>query len=294
MGKYKSIAFIGLAIIIALIASIVTYNWLQRKAREGEAVSLKTHPVAVAVTDLPIGTVLTREMVKTVPFLKGSLSSGYFSDPSALEKRVLISPVKSGEPILESRLAPVSITTGGVAAAISPKKRAMAVKVDKVIGVSGFVYPGNRVDVLVTLTTMGGRTSAPITKIVLENIPVLAVGAKIEQKGKQDKPSEVDVITLEVTPEEGEKLALAATEGRILLALRNPIDTESVFTRGTTIPQLLSASNTSATKASASRRSVRSTSHEVSHEVVPQKKSIYSVELIKGINVSEVKFEREM
>ncbi len=100
----------------------------------------------------------------------------------------------------------------------------MGVKVDKVVGVSGFIHPGNRVDVLVTLSR-SDRQNEPTTKIVLENILVLATGTELEKSGKQEKPAQVDVITLEVTPEEGEKLALAATEGKLQLALRNYSDT---------------------------------------------------------------------
>ena len=100
----------------------------------------------------------------------------------------------------------------------------MGVKVDKVVGVSGFIHPGNRVDVLVTLSR-NERQNEPTTKIVLENILVLATGTELEKSGKQEKPAQVDVITLEVTPEEGEKLALAASEGKLQLALRNYTDT---------------------------------------------------------------------
>jgi pilus assembly protein CpaB len=148
-------------------------------------------------------------------------------------------PVKANEPILKSRLAPDSIATGGVAAVVDPNKRAMAVKVDKVIGVSGFVHPGNRVDVLVSLQKTE-RDDKPITKIVLQNILVLATGAEMEQRGKNEKPVQVDVITLELMPEDAEKLALATTEGKIQLALRSFNSSEEIATRGATIPTLLS------------------------------------------------------
>lgn len=243
MGKYKPVVLIGAAIVVALITSIAAYNWLKEKAAAKES-SFQTQPVAVAIMDLSWGTVLNKEMIKQVTFLKGSLPDGeYFSDPSSLQGRVLISPVKASEPILKSRLAPDSVSSGGVAAIIDPKKRAMAVKVDKVIGVSGFVHPGNRVDVLVTLTKTD-KDATPITKIVLQNIPVLAVGTEMEQKGKNEKPVQVDVITLELTPEEAEKLALATTQGKIQLALRNYNNTEEVLTKGATIPALLTGQST--------------------------------------------------
>jgi pilus assembly protein CpaB len=221
-------------------------------------------------------------MIKPVDFLKATAPPGCFSDGDSLVGRVAILPIKANEPILESRLAPASIKTGGVAAVVSQKKRAVAVKVDKVIGVSGFIHHGNRVDVLVTIPT--GKNSAepiPITKTVLENILVLAVGPELEKKGKDEKPSDVDVITLEVTPEEGEKLALAASEGKLQLALRNFSDTENVLTRGVTIPGLL---------ASYALGPVGGTSPKGDHPV--QKPRPVIVELVKGSKVSEIKFER--
>ncbi len=239
MEKHRTLLLLTSAVLVALITSIMAYSWLKKEASAKEA-NLQTRPVAVAAADLPWGTSLKKEMLKTTQFLKGSLPEGEcFADPASLEGKVLIMPVRANEPILKSRLAPDSVSTGGVAAVVDPNKRAMAVKVDKVIGVSGFVHPGNRVDVLVSLQK-AEKNSLPITKIVLQNIPVLATGTEIEQKGRNEKPVQVDVITLELTPEEAEKLALATTEGKIQLALRNYNSSEEVKTRGETISSLLS------------------------------------------------------
>ena len=291
MGRYRPFIILGIAVIIAFVTSVLIYNYLQRKARVKD-VTLETQSIAIAKVDLNWGTVLTSEVIEMKPFLKKSLPAGHFSDPPSLTGRVLISPVKANEPIFESKLAPTTIKTGGVAAVVSPKKRAVAVKVDKVIGVAGFIYPGNRVDVLVTITT--GKTPEPITKIVLENILVLAAGPEIQTKGKEERPSPVDVITLEVTPEEAEKLALAATEGKLQLALRNFIDTEDVLTKGTTIPALLSSYTTSKETRPVARRGVaaKRTTPAVSTAPKEKKPPAFVVELIKGTKSSEVKFER--
>jgi len=251
----------------------VSYNWLQKKASVKQS-SLDTEMAVVAAFDLSGGEVLRKEVVKKVLFLKGSLPNGYFTEPSFLEGRVLISPVKADEAILESRLAPKSITTGGVAAVIDPKKRAMAVHVDKVIGVSGFIYPGNRVDVLLTVTKTD-KDATPITKIVLQNILVLAAGTQLEQKGQNEKPVPVDVITLELTPEEAEKLAHATTQGKIHLALRNYSDTEEVSTRGATIPILLTG------QSAQSRPVIRRISAKRTAPVVKPAVS-FNVEVLRG------------
>lgn len=239
MEKNRPMLLLAIAVVVALATSVMAYSWMKKETTQKDA-KIQTHAAAVAATDLAWGTALNKEMVKTTPFLKGSLPEGeYFADAASLEGKVLIMPVKANEPILKSRLAPDSIATGGVAAVVDPNKRAMAVKVDKVIGVSGFLHPGNRVDVLVSLQKPG-KDNNPITKIVLQNIPVLATGTEIEQKGKNEKPVQVDVITLELMPEEAEKLALATTEGKIQLALRNYNSSKEVVTRGATIPSLLS------------------------------------------------------
>ena len=241
MAKYRSFVPLGVATIIALVVSVLLYGYLHKRGNANDTV-LDIQPVTVAALDLSWGTKLTEEMMKQVDFLKGSLPEGSFSDPSSIAGRVLIYPVKKNEPIFESRLAPQNVKTSGVVAVIRPRKRAVAVKVDKVIGVSGYVHPGSRVDVLITLGT--GRTYNPVTKIILENLLVLAVGAETkEKKGSEEKASPADVITLEVTPEEAEKLAMAAVEGRIQLALRNFNDTESVVTPGVTLSGLLGPSS---------------------------------------------------
>ena len=299
MGKYRPFIFLGIAIIVAFVTSVLIYNYLQRKAKVKD-VTLETQSIAVAKVDLNWGTAINKEMIEMKPFLKNSLPAGHFSDPSSLVGRVLVSPVKTNEPIFESKLAPTTIKAGGVAAVISPKKRAVAVKVDKVIGVAGFIYPGNRVDVLVTITT--GKTPQPITKIVLENILVLAAGPEIQTKGKEEKPSPVDVITLEVTPDEAEKLALGATEGKLQLALRNFTDTEDVHTRGTTIPALLSSYSSPGVTVEAKpvpvkRAGAKKPAPAVEKKIetekpAPEKKPVVTVELIKGNKITEVKFER--
>jgi pilus assembly protein CpaB len=274
--KSKNIVLFSAAVLIALFVAVLSYNYLQKSYAAKNKI-METQPVVVAAADLAWGTSLGREYMKTSNFLKESLPPGYYTDPALLEGRVILYPLKAGEPILESRLAPATMKGGGVAAVISPGKRAMAVKVDKVVGVAGFIHPGHRVDILVTLAQTA-KQSASITKIVLQNILVLATGTEIEKTGKQEKPTQVDVITLEVTPEEGEKLALAATEGKLQLALRNAGDKEPVGTRGTTIPALLSSYVSAGTPKSKPR--VVSTTSE----------GPFTVELIKGNKVSQQTF----
>src|SRR3972149_8776190 len=232
MEKFRPYLLLGIAVVVALITSWLAFKYLKGVGEPKTLVTSDTQPVAISMIDLSWGTKLTKEVIQIKPFLTQSLPAGYFANPQSLEGRVLVYPVKANQPILESSLAPVNIQTGGIAAIISSKKRAIAVKVDKIIGVSGFINPGNRVDVLVTIDRESKesteKASAKITKIVLENMLVLAAGQEMEERKDkgETKTVPVDVITLEVTPEEGEKLALAASEGKIQLALRNFNDTE--------------------------------------------------------------------
>lgn len=284
MKRYKPVILIVLTVLVALATSVMAYNWLQSRSvafakQRGEIVN-----VAVAVTDLSWGTVIKPEMVKTVPFLKGSLTvGGFYTDPAFVTGRVIITPVKADEPIFESRLAPSNITTGGVAAVISRDKRAMTVKVDKVKGVSGFIHPGNRVDVLATFKP-ANYAQMPVTLTVLENISVLATGTETEIRNKQEKPVEVDVITLEVTPNEAEVLALSSTEGKLQLSLRNFSDTKNMSTKGATVQSLIALLSG---KRPAQERKAKHRG-KVS-EPVPEYYT--KVQLIEGHKVNDVKFK---
>lgn len=239
-SKLKVILPIAIALGIALTGSIFLLRWLNAMTVPKEKVKVESEafPVVVALYDMAWGTKLKKDMVKTVPFLKDSLPAGYFTDPKALDGRVIIAPLSQNDPITENKLAPDSVSVGGVAAIVTHGKRAIAVKGDKVIGLSGFIRPGNRVDVLVTMTNPVNKKE--VTKVVLENVLVLATGTEVHEDGK-GKPAPVDVYTLEVDPEDGEKLSLAATKGRLQFALRNATDSTTVLTKGATIPGTLSS-----------------------------------------------------
>lgn len=280
MKKSISLVILIAGIIVALLAGAGTYAWLQKRATV-QSQTVATQPVVVAAVDISWGKVLDASQVKTVNFLKTSMPQGYFSKTSDVAGRTLLYPVKAGEPLFETQLAPTSVKVGGVSAIISKNKRAMAVKVDKVIGVSGFINPGNHVDVLVTVEG--------ITKTVLENVLVLTVGQQMEMTGNQEKPVPVDVITMEVTSVEAEKLAMAASAGKVMLALRNPTDTDSVTTRGVTVPVLLASLGAPATKSAVVYRSAP----RKSVTVINTTKPVYVIEGIRGGAVSEYKFNKE-
>jgi pilus assembly protein CpaB len=169
-------------------------------------------------------------MVAPGRFLEENLPPGFHSDPKKLIGRVVVTPMKAKELVLESKLAPLSVETGGIAAIITPGKRAMAVKGSKVLGMSGLIRPGDRVDILMM--------TGDVNKIVFENVRVLATGSQLGAD-PEGKPSSVDTFTVEVTPEEGERLALASEMGSLRFALRNVTDAETVLTTGATLKETL-------------------------------------------------------
>jgi pilus assembly protein CpaB len=169
-----------------------------------------------------------------------SLPVGYYATAAEVIGRGLITPVAANEPLMATKLADKE-SGGGLPIVIPEGMRALSVRVDEVIGVAGFVMPSTRVDVLLTITPRaGGGNEQPVTRIILQNIQTLASGQTI-QRSEDGTPQSVSVVTLLVSPEEAERLTLAATEGRIQLALRNGLDLAAVQTPGIRTDALISA-----------------------------------------------------
>jgi pilus assembly protein CpaB len=227
------------AVLIGLVAVVMASKWIAQQT------ATNTGSVVVARLDVDLGTKLTPEMLKAIPWPGGSVPTGAVSDPKAIEGRVLKASIQRDEPVLESRLAPLG-TKGGLSAVVAEGKRAITVRVNDVIGVAGFALPGNYVDILVNTTDdTRGNTAAKgdltISKTVLEHILVLAVAQ--EATRDDTKPKVVNAVTLEVTPEQAEKLDLARSVGSLSLVLRNQVDSDPAETVGVTKKQLLHGEN---------------------------------------------------
>jgi pilus assembly protein CpaB len=290
MGKWKAIFPIIVALIIGAAGSYLLYRWVKTQSTPREAVEVTTTvvPVVVAKSDLVWGTKITQEMITTASFLKESLPVGYYSKSEDVVGQVLIAILKTNEPVTEARLASKDITIGGVSAVLPNGMRAIAVAGDKVSGISGFIKPGNIVDVLVTIEDP--TTKKQITKLVLEKVPVLATGSQIQENAKGE-PSPVDVYTLEVTPEDAEKLALVSTEGRLQFALRNITDQDTILTKGATIEETLSALRESASKTKKTTTSKAAVNTQPRQTAVRQvTERVVTVQEIRGDVVTEKKF----
>jgi pilus assembly protein CpaB len=275
MGRWRAVIPIVLALIVALTASVFLYKWMKKQvAPKKEAKEkIKTVQVVVAEVNLPPGTKLKREMLTTARFLEVSLPPGYKKNPAKLVGRIVMERLKKKELVLESKLAPTSVKTGGLAAIVTPGKRAVTVKGDNVLGVSGFVRPGCHVDIL--LTTKHPKSKAQINKVVFENVRVLATGKQLGLDPKS-RTSSVKSYTLEVTPEEAERLAICEKQGKFQFALRNVTDTKTVLTTGATLGDALAYYRPIVPTDRHKPKPVRITGRPVTGRG-------YSVEIIKGL-----------
>jgi pilus assembly protein CpaB len=223
---------VAVAILTASVASVGIYRAIQRMPVR--QVEIATRYAIVAARPMPMGTKVTADAVKRVAWPARTELAGGFSEISAVVDRGLTASVVQNEPIVEEKLAPKE-AGAGLPPAIPPGMRAMSVKVNEVIGVAGFVMPGSQVDVLVIIRQHDDSTA----RAVVSNVRVLTAGTRATQD-HPDTPS--TVVTLVVTPDDAERIALAQSEGQIMLALRNPLDTKPTETRGARTAALLAGS----------------------------------------------------
>ena len=228
MTRIRIFIVLILAVGLGGTFALATYRYIQnRPVRE---ISLPTTPVVVAGADLVLGAELRREDLRVITWPADAVPAGSFKDPQELIGRGLVQSITENEAVLPGKLAPVG-SGAGLPPVIPEGKRAVSVRVNDVIGVAGYVLPGTHVDVLATGSPTNQDTDMT-SKVVLTNVLVLASGTKIEQDVEQNKPISVSVVTLMVDPLEAERLTLASTEGKIQLALRNPLDKTAPPTPG--------------------------------------------------------------
>jgi pilus assembly protein CpaB len=207
-----------LALGVGALVSYMVYTTLRRTVA---TVKQANTQVVVAAIDLQVGARLEDKDLREVRLPGADLPQGYYQNKADVLGRGVVVPIAKGEFILPSKLAAEN-AGAGLPSLIPPGMRAVSVRVNEVVSVAGFVIPGTRVDVLLTGNPRG--TDEPLTTTVLENVEVLAAGQKL-QRSSQGEPQSVPVITLLVSPEDAQKLTMASNEGRIQLALRNPLDT---------------------------------------------------------------------
>jgi pilus assembly protein CpaB len=234
--RTRHVVVLTIAVITASIASFGVYRAMaQMPANRAEAMK----EVVVAARPMVIGTAITAKDLKIVKWPSGSLVPGAITDIKDAVDRGLLTSVLENEPLTTTKLASVE-SGAGLSPAIPTGMRAISVKVNDVIGVAGFIVPGSRVDVVVTIR----RTNDSMTRTAASNVQVLTAGTRKDQENPAASESRVGdtgetVVTLMVTPRDGERIALAQSEGSIMLVLRNPLDTDSTLTAGIKTDALL-------------------------------------------------------
>ena len=230
----RMLLVVGIAMVTATLASLGVYIAIQKRpvlTRE-----IPSAYVIVAAKPLEQGVRLTSDVVKRIGWPERNPIAGSFANVEDVVNRGLVATVLENEPITDGKLAPLE-AGAGLPPTIRAGMRAMSVKVNEVIGVAGFVVPGTKVDVLVTIHEERGSAS----RVVVSNVQVLAAGTRTDEAEakKEGKPIPSSVVTLMVSPPDAERIALAATEGQIMLALRNPLDTEKTQTPGIRTARLM-------------------------------------------------------
>jgi pilus assembly protein CpaB len=258
------------ALMVAFVASGYVYRQLQKVQASGAGKAPKQVQVVVAAGPLKLGQRLTEKDLAFLEWPEGKQPPGSFLHREDCVGRALVNFLVENEVILEQELAPRQAGEG-LPVTIPQGMRAVSVGVDDVVAVAGFVTPGTAVDVLVT----GMGPDGPVTRTLLEHVRVLAVGQKLQTEN--GKPQTASVVTLLVTPEDGEKLTLAAADGKLHLALRNPVDGADVnppFIRGSTLFWAMA--------------------RPVAGRPAPAKPSClagpYTVQVIRGVNVEKQTF----
>lgn len=281
--RRRLVLVLVLAAVIGLFASLMVYRVLSAVAAQGQG----TEPVVVAAVNMNMAETITAKHVKVVPWPKAAIPAGAIRDLADAEGRVVRSSIVAGEPLLDGKLAPQLAGKGGLMAMLVPEGlRAVTMKVDDAIKESGFVLPNSHVDVLVSMPRQPG-SQEKVSKVILQDVQVLAAGQTVELR--DNKPVTITTVTLALSPLQAERLALAQTEGRLTLAMRNLRDTKVVETSGVTAATLLrdggAVARPEPVKASAARP-------RVVRRPAPRAES-HSVAVLRGSKLAEQVFVRE-
>lgn len=303
MNRNRMLFLAVVAILLSGVIAFLAYRMLKTRLGATE----ETMQIVVAADKLNLGTRLAAQHLRLASWPANAPLEGRFTDPKQVIGRGVVVPLSANEPILESKLAPKE-AGAGLTSAIPEGMRAVSVKVDNVTGVAGFVVPGTRVDLIAvgTPNTGAGGNNEEVSKIFLENVEVLAAGQSVERDAQGKPLKNVQVVTLLVTPEDAQKLALASSETRLRLALRNPLDQEHaspVASRKSEIYGGASSVAPSTAENSPKPRVVRYVPRRVQSKPAsvapavtapaPPPRATFEVELIKGDKRETRTFEKQ-
>jgi pilus assembly protein CpaB len=289
----RFVAVLVFAFVVASGASLLLYRLMSNRPQTTKAAPASVR-LALAAHDLDVGMVLREEDVKLEDW-QGAIPAGSSTRTQDLVGRGVITKMFAKEPVLDLRLAPKG--AGGGFAAIIPKgMRAVAVAVNEVVGVAGFVVPGMRVDVLISGTPpTGAGTLGTLTKTLLQNVEVLSAGQDFK-KDAEGKPITVQVVNLLVTPEQAEELSLASHQTTIQLVLRNPLDRDTTKTSGAALANLFAGTKLNLKSAEGEPRPrprpvVKAPVRELAPIAPVKRDTPFVMEIISGNKKAETKFD---
>jgi pilus assembly protein CpaB len=229
-----------IAVLAAVVFGLVAAVSVSRYLASAQAYTKNLNNVVIAKVEIPVGSRIIAEQLTVAQFPRSVAPDGVFNKVDEnLIGRVAVTRIAAREPVTESRLAPIG-SAAGLSSVIPEGYRAMNVRVDDVVGISGFIMPGALVDIVVVIEPAEGANRERVSKIVLQNIKVLANGQNLDKPKNEKEAERVKTVTLQVTPDQAEKLALASSEGRLQLVMRNSIDQGDEVTAGATKRTLLS------------------------------------------------------
>ena len=278
------------AVAIAALATFGVYRVLENTKASSR---IATRAVVVAAKNLPEGTAMDRTALSVREWPVATIPAGAFASADSLIGRVTRVAVFEGEPLVPGRLAP-SGTGPGIEVKITPGKRAMALRINDVAGVSNLIQPNSRVDVLVNIRDEK-RDGRVVSKLFMENMRVLSVGTATDRDA-EGKAIQAPSATLEVTPQEAEKLAIASTQGSIQLVLRGYGDPDSVKTKGANTGDILAQLGNAPERVVESPKPRRSAPRPVAAPTViqapPEKPDSFKVTVFRGGDRQQQTFEK--
>jgi pilus assembly protein CpaB len=280
--RLRLLVIVLCASLIGLLASFLVYRVVSQvvRAKDGQSEN-----IVVAAANIGLAESITRQHVKLVPWPKAAVPPGAIRSLEDAEGRVVRGSIVAGEPLMEGKLAPQLAGRGGIMPMLIPEgQRGVTITLDTAMRESGFVMPNSRVDVLVSMPK-GSGSSEKIAKVILQDVTVLAAGQTVEMK--DNKPVTNTTVTLALTPQQVERLAVAQSDGKLMLVQRNLRDTEVVRTPGATPSSLLSDVASAAPKSDA--KVVVARSAPLPLPAIEK----YPVAVIRGSKVSEQVFVRD-
>ncbi|MCM0082880.1 Flp pilus assembly protein CpaB [Geomonas sp. Red32] len=267
------------AVVFAGAAAWLTYNYLQQEVSSVKAV--QPQKIVVAKSDIPIGTPLKQAQLKVTSWPKDSIPPGSAQTPEPLVGRVAIRPIAGGDAVTEQKLKPKAGAQGSgfMTYVVPPGHRAVTVAVNEVAGVAGFLTPNDRVDIVVT-APLPDNDKESVSKIILENVPILATGQITDQR--EGKPVVVPTVTMDLIPADAEKLVLSASKGSLQLLLRNIADSGTVDSKGATIAKVLGGAERALVASPPATASKPGAKPGKQVRVVKSTSPGYTLEVVKG------------